>query len=89
MSQCSQEAEAKGFSGLWIPSLHFSDDDVLLASSSCDLQLLLKWFAAVGMKNQHFNFRPGLLVEKVWNALSELGTSCSSIWRSLSISWSC
>ena len=54
ISRCSQVAEGVKFGGLRIPSLLFTDDEVLLASSNIDLQPVLRWFAltceAVGMR---------------------------------------
>ena len=41
ISRCNQAVEGIRFSGLWILSLLFADDVVLLASSNSDLQLSL------------------------------------------------
>ena len=46
ISSCSQVVEGVGFSDLWIPSLLFAEDVILLASSNSDLQLSLGRFAA-------------------------------------------
>ena len=46
ISRRSHAAEGVKFGGLWIPSLLFADDMVLLASFKSDLQLSLRWFAA-------------------------------------------
>ena len=45
-SRCSQVVEGVKFGGLWITSLLFADDVVLLSSSNSDLKLALGWFAA-------------------------------------------
>ena len=54
ISSCSQAVEGVKFGGLWIGSLLFADDVVMLASSNRDLQLSLGRFAAkceaVGMR---------------------------------------
>ena len=41
ISRCSQVAEGVKFIGLWIPSLLFADDVVLLASLNSDRRLAL------------------------------------------------
>ena len=46
VSRRSQVAEGVKFGDLWIPSLLFTDDVVLFASSHSDLQLSLGHFAA-------------------------------------------
>ena len=48
ISRRSQATEGVRYGGLWIPSLLFTDDTVLLVSSNSDLQLSLGGCAAEG-----------------------------------------
>lgn len=79
----------KIFSGLWIPSLLFADDVVLLISSCHYLQLSLEWFAAqceaAEMKISTSKSELMVTVGIGWTALSRLGLRFWSKWWSSSI----
>ena len=83
--RCSQAAEGFKFGGLWIPSLVFTDDMVMLTSLNSYLQLALGWFAteceAAGMRIITSKFeamvlswkRGGLPTPSQWRVTSPSG----------------